>query len=228
MLSPTAFPVFVAPTEMLSATIHLSLMGGFVTSLPIITVGFFRLLIPLLPPSERRFALFIFPAVLLSYLVGAAFAYYALLPAGLGFLLSFGTNIASPMIRISEYMSLVTAMVVWLGLLFELPLVMFLLSKLRLIPHTRFRKYRKYVPVTAFILAAIITPTFDVVNQTLVAVPLIVLFEIGLFLAWLGRPVERKRWSSLRMALIEAVLLYSLLALVVILLWYTGVLGGVA
>jgi sec-independent protein translocase protein TatC len=226
MLSPTGSPVFVAPTEMLSATIHLSLMGGLVASLPVIAVGFWRLLIPLLPSGGRRLALFFFPAVLLSYLAGAAFAYYALLPAGLGFLLQFGTNIAAPMIRISEYMSLVTAMVVWLGILFELPLVMFLLAKLRLVPHTRFRKYRKFVPVTAFILAAIITPTFDVVNQVLVAVPLIVLFEIGLFLAWVGRPVERKRWGSLWIAAVEAVFLFVLIAAVVALLWYAGVLGG--
>ncbi len=227
MLSPTSDPVFVAPTEMLSATIHLSLMGGLVASLPMIAVGFFRLLIPVLGPGGRRFALFFFPAVLLSYLAGTAFAYYILLPAGLAFLLSFGTNVATPMVRISEYMSLVTAMLFWLGLVFELPLVMFILAKFRLVSRVRFRQYRKYVPVSAFILAAIITPTFDVVNQTLVAVPLIVLFEVGLFLAWLGRPVERKRWSSLRIVLIEAVFLSVLVSGVVVLLWYAGVLGGV-
>ncbi len=227
MLSPTGSPVFIAPTEMLSATIHLSLMGGLVFSLPVIAVGFWRLLIPLLQPGGRRLALFFFPAVGMSYIAGAAFAYFVLLPAGLNFLLNFGTNIATQTIRISEYMSLVTAMVVWLGLLFELPLVMFLLSKLGLVSHTRFRKYRKFVPVTAFILAAIITPTFDVVNQVLVAVPLIVLFEIGLFLAWLARPVERKRWGSLWIVAVEAAFLSVLIAGVVGALWYAGVLGGV-
>ena len=226
MLSPTGEPVFVAPTEMLSATIHLSLQGGLVSALPVISVGAFRLLIPLLPSGGRRLAFFFFPAVALSYLAGAAFAYYALLPAGLGFLLSFGTNVATPMIRISEYMSLVTGMVVWLGLLFELPLLMFLLAKTRIVSHTRFRKYRKFVPVTAFILAAIVTPTFDVVNQTLVAVPLILLYECGLLLAWAARPVESKRLGSLWIAVVEAVFLFVLLA-VVVAAWYIGVLGGV-
>ena len=227
MLSPTGEPVFVAPTEMLSATIHLSLMGGLVASLPAIAGGFWRLLIPLLQPGGRRLAFFFFPAAMLSYMAGAAFAYYILLPAGLGFLLNFGTSIATPMIRISEYMSLVTAMLVWLGVLFELPLVMFLLAKLRLVSHVRFRKYRKFVPVTAFILAAVITPTFDVVNQTLVAVPLIILFEVGLMLAWLGRPVDGKRWGALWIVAVEAAFLSVLIAGVVGVLWYAGVLGGV-
>jgi|TARA_Y100000310_G_C20562646_1_gene753826 sec-independent protein translocase protein TatC len=227
MLSPAGSPVFVAPTEMFSATVHLSLMGGLVAALPVISVGFFRLLIPLLPAGGRRFAIFFFPAVGLSYLAGASFAYLVLLPAGLSFLLSFGTNIATPMIRISEYMSLVTAMVIWLGLLFELPLVMFLMARLRLVSHTRWKTYRKFVPVTAFILAAIITPTFDIINQVLVAIPLIVLFEIGLFLSWVGRPTDGKRWGALWIVLTEAVFLSVLIAAVVALLFYAGVLGGV-
>jgi sec-independent protein translocase protein TatC len=77
-------------------------------------------------------------------------------------------------------------MIFWLGVIFELPLAMFLLAKLRIISHRGFRKFRKYVPAAAFVLSAIITPTFDLVNSTLVAVPIIVLFEVGLVLSWLA------------------------------------------
>ena len=212
---------------MFSSTIRLAVTGGIVAALPVITIGIFRLLIPLLPPGERRLAFFFFPAAILSALAGVGFAYYVLLPAGLGFLLSFGTNIATPMIRISEYMSLVTAMMFWLGLVFEMPLSMLMLSKLGVVSHTRFRRLRKFVPPTAVIFAAIITPTFDGLNVMLIAVPLTVMFEIGLFLAWLVRPVERKRLGQLRIALIEAIFMAVLIAGVVAILWYAGVLGGV-
>ena len=67
---------------------------------------------------------------------------------------------------------------------------MFLLAKMRIVSYLRLRGLRKYVPVSAFILSAIITPTFDVVNQTLLAVPIIVLYEIGLFLSWIAWPEE--------------------------------------
>jgi sec-independent protein translocase protein TatC len=85
-------------------------------------------------------------------------------------------------------MELATAMLFWLGIVFELPIVMMLLAKLRLVSHRGFIKVRKYVPVAAWILACIITPTFDVVNMFLVFMPLIILYEVGVFLAWLVRP----------------------------------------
>ena len=227
LLSPTSAPIFTAPTEMFSATIRLAVTGGIVAALPVVLVSFSRLLIPLLLPSERRFIfLFFVPAAMLCFLAGVSFAYYILLPAGLGFLLQFGTNIAVPMIRISAYMSLATSMLLWMGVVFELPLVMYMLARLRLVSHTQFRKFRKYVPPTAIIFAAIITPTFDGLNVMLIAIPLTVLFEVGLALAWVGRPTEGKRWGSLWIAAVEAVFLSVLIAAVVGTLWYAGVLGG--
>ena len=114
-----------------------------------------------------------------------------MLPTGLRFLLHFGEGVAVPVITISAYMSLVTALIFWVGVVFEIPLVMFLLAKLRLVSRKRFGKFRKYVPVAALILSAVITPTFDVVNQTMVAVPILVLYEVGLFLAWLAEGGHR-------------------------------------
>jgi sec-independent protein translocase protein TatC len=212
---------------MFSSTIRLAVTGGIVVALPVVLASFSRLLIPLLLPSERRFIfLFFFPAAMLCFLAGVSFAYYILLPAGLGFLLQFGTNIATPTIRISAYMSLATSMLLWMGVVFELPLGMYVLARLRMVSHTQFRRFRKYVPPTAIIFAAIITPTFDGLNVMLIAIPLTVLFEVGLALAWVARPVERKRWNSLRTAMIEAIFLAVIMAGLVALLFYAGVLGG--
>lgn len=173
---------------MFSATINLAMMGGVITAFPVLTLSIYQLLSPLLNRQQQRFAVIFLPAIFVCFLAGGAFAYFVMLPTGFKFLLHFGDGIAVPVIRITEYMSLVTALVFWLGVIFELPLAMFLLAKLRIVSHREFRKFRKYVPAAAFVLSALITPTFDIVNSTMVAVPIIVLFEVGLFLSWMARP----------------------------------------
>ena len=191
-LSPHGgLPIFIVPTDMLNATINLSMMGGAVAALPMLLVGGFRLLSPFLNRRQRRFAALFLPAILLCFLGGAAFAYFVMLPVGLRFLLHFGAGIAVATIRITEYMSLVAAMLFWLGVVFELPPIMFLLAKFRIVSFRRFRMFQKYVPAAAFILSIFITPTVDFVNQAFVAVPMIVLFEVGLFLAWLAEGGHR-------------------------------------
>ena len=191
-LSPYGgLPIFTSPSEMMSATIHLAMMGGLVAAFPVATIGVYQLVSPLLGRKRRRFVSLFLPAVFVCYLGGVAFAYFAMLPFGLTFLLHFGSGIAVPLIGITEYMSLVTAMLFWLGVVFELPLVMFLLTKLRLVRYERFRQISRYVPGAAFILSAIITPTFDVVNSTMVAVPIILLYGVGLLLSWRARPKDK-------------------------------------
>jgi len=185
-------PIFTGPTEMLSATIHLAMMGGLVMSLPVATIGVYQLASPLLTPPQRRFVVLFLPTVFVCFLGGAAFAYFVMLPVGVLFLLRFGEGVAIPLIDITAYISLVTALVFWLGVVFELPPVIFLLTKLRLVRYERFKRIRRYVPAAACILSALLTPTFDVVNQTMVAVPIILLYEVGLFLSWLARPKTRR------------------------------------
>ena len=226
MLGPNGVPIFTAPTEMFSATMLLSITGGIIGSLPMVMVGFSRLLIPFLLSGERRFIFWFFlPTALLCAFAGLAFAYYALLPAGLNFLLGFGAGIATPMIRISEYMGLVTRMLLLMVVAFELPLMMYAMSRLRVVSHQRMRRIRKFVPFAALFFAIMITPP-DGATTLIIALPLTVLYEVGLLLAWMGRPREQTRRNSLRMALIEAVFLSVVIAGVVAILWYAGVLGG--
>jgi len=188
-LSPHGgLPVFTAPTEMLGATIHLAMRGGAVAALPVLMFSVFNLLRPLLPPQQRQFIIIFLPALVVFFLGGAAFAYFVMLPTAFRFLLHFGAGVAVPLITITEYLSLFAAMVFWLGVVFDLPLAMFLLARTRIVSYKRFRSVRKYVPAMAFVLSALITPTFDIINQTMVAVPIILLYEAGLFLAWMARP----------------------------------------
>ena len=190
-LSATGTPIFTGPTEMFNLTVSLAVKGGVLAALPMLAYQVYSLTKRLLSPQHRRTIRLFMGLALCLYLAGTAFAYYVLLPAGLEFLLTFGAGIATPAIRISEYMELATAMLFWLGLVFEIPLVMMLLAKLRLVSHERFKGLRLYVPIAAIIFGALITPTGDVVNNTLVAVPLVALYEVGVALAWIVRPKER-------------------------------------
>src|SRR3989304_7254327 len=180
-LSPYGLPIFTSPTDILSANINLAVKGGLVVAFPVLTASVLSLASPWLTRQQRWFAVLFVPALFVCFLGGAAFAYWVMLPTGLKFLLHFGDGVAIPVIRITEYMSLVTAMVFWFGVIFELPLAMFLLAKFRIVSYWRFRQLKRtYVVFAAFILSAIITPTLDIVNQALVAVPIIVLSRVGL------------------------------------------------
>ena len=190
-LSPfEGLPVYNSPTAMMGATIQLAIRGGAIAALPVLVVSVYTLFSPLIPPQQRRFLVIFLPATVACFLLGAAFAYFVMLPTGLKFLLNFGTGVAVPLIVLSEYIDLLTAMIFWLGVVFELPIAMFLLAKMRIVSYLRLRGLRKFVPVAAFILSAIITPTFDIVNQTLLALPIIVLYELGLFLSWVANTEE--------------------------------------
>ena len=198
MLSPFGgAPVFTGPTAMMGATIHLALRGGVIASLPVLVISVYTLFRPVIPQAAHRFAILFVPATLLCFLAGGAFAYFVMLPTGLGFLLSFGSGVAMPLITINEYLDLMFAMMFWLGVVFETPVAMYLLAKTNVISYRKMKNLRKFVPVTAFILSAIITPTFDVFNQTMVAVPIILLYEVGLFLAWVAHP-ERGNYLWLK------------------------------
>ena len=193
-LSPYGgLPIFTGPSAMMGATIHLSMMGGLVVSFPVATISVYQLVSPLLSRKRRRFVVLFLPTVFVCFLGGVAFAYFVMLPVGLKFLLHFGEGIAVPLINITEYMSLVTALLFWLGVVFELPPAMFLAVKMRLVSYQRFTRFRRYVPAAAFVLSALLTPSFDVVNQTLVALPIIALYEVGIFLSWVARPKPKKQ-----------------------------------
>ena len=94
------------------------------------------------------------------------------------------------MIKIGNYVSILTRLIFWIGVCFEIPLVMFFLTKIGVVKPEWLAKYRRWAYVAAFILGAIITPTFDPVNQSLVAVPIIFLYELGILLSKLA---QRKR-----------------------------------
>ena len=178
--------VFVEVTELLTTSIKVSFVGGFVLALPVILYQVIMFVAPGLTGREKRYLLGFMPAVLLAFAGGVSFGYFVMTPPALHFLLTFGSDVATPMIRVSNIVNLMIRLLFWMGVAFETPLVMYLLAQLGIVNARTLSRFRRYWVVVAFILGAIITPTFDPVNQALVAVPLLVLYELGILLARLA------------------------------------------
>jgi len=176
-------PVFLKPTEMFITYFKVALIGGAALAMPVIVYQLVRFVVPGLKPSEKKYLYFVVPATTILFVLGLAFAYWVLLPFALRYLLTFGGDIATAMISIGEYISFVTTLMLWMGVAFELPIVIVFLAKLRVVTYKQLRGYWKYALVGAFLVAAIITPTPDPFNQTLVAVPLYLLYEVGVLFA---------------------------------------------
>ena len=139
--------------------------------MPFVLYQIVRFVSPGLNPSERRYLYALMPAVVVAFILGAAFGYRVLFPPAIHFLLSFGNEIATPYIRIGNYVSLMISLLLWMGVVFETPIVLFFLSRIGIVSPQQLGRQRRYAVVVAFILGALITPTFDPINQTLVAPP---------------------------------------------------------
>ena len=187
-------PIVTHVTERLSTAVKISMVGGFILALPVILYQVIRFVAPGLTRSERRYLFLLMPGALLTFCCGLAFAYFVLTPRAIPFLLTFGGDVAQTQIRISNYVDVMLRLHIWMGLAFETPVVMYLLAQLGIVTARMFSRFRKYWIVVAFTLGAIITPTFDPLNQTLVAIPLLALYEVGILLAWLaGRARQKAR-----------------------------------
>ena len=183
---PAQKPIYTELTEFIGVAVKVSLLSGLVLSLPFVLFELAMFVSPGLTPSERRLVFALIPVCLLVFVAGAAFGYRILFPPAVRFLLSFGSDIATPYIRIGNYANLMITLLFWMGIVFETPVVMFFLSKIGLVTPAFLARNRRYALVVAFILGALITPTFDPINQTIVALPIIVLYEAGVWLAKLG------------------------------------------
>lgn len=191
--------IYTEVTELLSTAVKVSLMSGFILAIPVILYQAIMFVAPGLTGRERRALFAGLPAALLAFVAGVAFAYFVLTPPALNFLLTFGNDVATPLIRVSNIVGLMIRLLFWMGVAFETPLILFLLAQLGLVTTRSLSRFRRYWVVVAFILAAMITPTVDPVNQALVAVPLLALYEVGVLLTRLaGRSRQKAETAIMR------------------------------
>jgi sec-independent protein translocase protein TatC len=181
--------IALSPTENFTTFMRVSLFAGVALAMPVLLYEIFAYIDPALMPNERRFVLTSGPFVLALFVAGMAFCYYLLLPNALNFLLHFGSEVVENQLRCNEYLSFVTTFILVVGLIFELPAIIVALVRIGIVQRSWLTKQRRYVILAAFIIGAIIAPTPDPYNQTLVALAMYFLFELGLLISrFVGGP----------------------------------------
>ena len=185
--------IFTELTEAFLTYFKMSLWGGFVLASPVIFYQAWRFVSPGLYLKERKLFLVFAAWSTFGFLAGMAFAYFVAIPSILVFFLSFGRSVVVPMPSMRESLSIVLRLLMIFGVMFELPLVLFLAGRGGILAPASLRKWRKGAVLGAFLLAAVLTPP-DAVSQIMIAFPLYALFEIGIVLCALG---ARRRASTL-------------------------------
>jgi len=182
--------IYIEMTEMFGTIMKVCLTAGLVLTMPYLVYEGIMFVSPALTRRERRYVYVILPWIALMFIGGVVFGYFILVPPATNFLITFGSNIATPQIKVGNYISIVTRLLLVIGLVFELPVVTTFLARIGIIKPQWLVNKRRVAIISAFILAAIITPTFDPINQSLVALPIIVLYEMSI---WLAKLVYRRR-----------------------------------
>ncbi|MDP6631894.1 MAG: twin-arginine translocase subunit TatC [Dehalococcoidales bacterium] len=173
-------------TEMIGVTMRVVLISGFILAMPYLTYELIMFVSPGLTRQEKKYVYLILPWIALMFAAGVAFAYFVLVPRITGFLISWGSDIVSIQPTFSDYVNVVTRLLLAVGLVFEMPVVTTFLARIGIIKPNWLSDRRKPAIIVAFILAAMITPTIDPINQTIIAVPLIGLYEMSIWLAKLA------------------------------------------
>lgn len=181
------------PTTSIGIFMKISLLTGLLIATPIITYQLLNFITPGLTKKERRSLYWIIPGITLSFAGGAAFAYFVMVPAAIPFLLNFLSDVVQPTWMVDEYIPFVLSLVFWVGISFETPLVCYFLAVLGLVSAGQLLSGWKIAVVVIAVVAAAITPTPDPFNMMLVMVPLLLLYFLGIFLAWLAERRNRKK-----------------------------------
>jgi|WetSurSiteA1Bulk_404760.scaffolds.fasta_scaffold04475_2 sec-independent protein translocase protein TatC len=173
------------------AHIKISLIAGLVVGFPYMFYEFWRFIKPALYQNERQHASGAVFYIAFLFFLGVAFGYFLITPFSVNFLYNYQvSDIVKNIPTLASYNSLITSIVLASGILFELPVLVYFLSKVGLVTPAFLKKYRKHAVVVILLVAGIITPTPDMFTQLLVGVPMLLLYEIGIFLS---RRVEKAR-----------------------------------
>jgi sec-independent protein translocase protein TatC len=190
--------IYTEPTEAFMLQLKIAALAGVVIAAPLVMWQLWLFIAPGLYRREKRLAVpFVFFASVL-FVTGAAFNHYVVFPTAFRFLGSFSTEYMQFLPRISPVFSLYAQLLLAFGLIFQMPVLVFTLARIGLVTAGFLWKNTKYAILIIFVLAAVITPTSDVVTQTLMAAPMVLLYIISIGIAWLfGRKGDRaRRWAD--------------------------------
>lgn len=176
--------IFIRPTEGFITYLKVSIFAAFVLSVPVILYQVWSFISPALYKNEKRVVL---PFILfgtLFFLLGASFCYFIVAPKGFSFLLGeYSTENIKAFPSIKEGLSFLISLIIGFGIIFEYPIVIYILARFGIVNHKWLRKQRKYALLLSAVAAALITPTTDAVSMMFMLVPLLVFYEIGIYIA---------------------------------------------
>ncbi|TCL57726.1 sec-independent protein translocase protein TatC [Hydrogenispora ethanolica] len=188
--------VFLRPAEALIAQMKLALWNGLVVAAPVILWQLGAFLWPALYPRERQFLGWIMSSGFILFCAGLAFGYWVVVRLGYRFLLSFATANIRPMISLETYLAFIMSVMVLCGLIFIMPLVILLLTRLGLIKASLLWRHQKLLIIGLAVAVAVITPTVDWFSMILVLVPVLLLLEISILLSWWIERRAKKRQNQ--------------------------------
>ncbi|MDQ7816963.1 MAG: twin-arginine translocase subunit TatC [Melioribacteraceae bacterium] len=162
---------------------EVAIIIGLILSLPNIVYQIWKFISPALRENEKKYISAIVVFTTVCFLIGVVFAYFIMLPLTLKFAAQFGSQDIVNNFAIDEYLSIILSVILGAGLVFELPMLSFFLSKIGILTPSIMRRYRRHSIVTILILAAILTPGTDPVSQVLLAIPLVFLYEISILVS---------------------------------------------
>lgn len=184
---PDFRPQYIEPMENIAVYFRVALLGGLTLAMPVIVYHVMRFVTPALTPQEKKWVFPITFGASVAFLAGLAFGFWVVLPFTLKFLLTFGDSFAQADWRIGNYIDFVTRILLVMGAVFETPLIVMGLAKFGVISARQLLRWWRYAIILAFLIAAVVTPTIDPVTQSLVGGPIVILYFVGIGLAWLVR-----------------------------------------
>ncbi|NLB88381.1 MAG: twin-arginine translocase subunit TatC [Syntrophomonadaceae bacterium] len=180
-------------TEAFFVKLKLSFIAGFVLAFPIVVISIWRFFKPALYPHERKYVYILFPITLVLFVGGVLFAYYGVLQLILNFFIYIAGENLETLFKVDQYVSFVMAFIIPFGLVFELPVIIFFLSKIGVIHYKTLAENRKYALLTIVVLAAALTPGPDPISQLMMATPMYILYEVSIWVAKFAKPSEERR-----------------------------------
>ncbi len=189
--------IAIGPFENISSFFRVSFTVGTGLAMPVIVYQSIAFIAPGLYPNERRNLLLLLPGILFLFLAGSSFALFVMLPVATGFLQKFMGTVIEANWTAREYINFVTRIVFWIGVFFETPLVMAFLARAGFVSGPKLLSWWRQAIVVTSVIAAMITPTIDPVNMAIAMLPLVVLYFLGVGLAYIVyRPREPRDFSE--------------------------------
>ena len=191
--------ITLRPTEALETYFKIALTAGAILAMPFILYQLWLFITPGLAKQERRYVYVFLPSATLLFVTGVAFAWFVLLPPAFYFLVNFLSDSINNQWQLAPYISFTTSFMFWIGVSFEMPLIIYILARVGVVSANVLREQWRVALVGIAVLAAVITPSVDPITMLLTMVPLVILYILSIFLARLGqRQFERSMLTGVR------------------------------